>query len=497
MTEFRYLNAPCGAGKSHWAAQQILEIAAPHLVVRDRLEAIDEFRDDLYRRRPNLRVEVITSGTVHGTRARVRDLPDQLRDHCVVLITHTAMMISDLSKFEGWHVWIDETPSVYMQEAFVSSVSHDFLERNFKLSPLSSDHAWHAMSMTETGWRTGLKEIAADSALSVYRNLYERVLACSQPPESLPKRIRKDIHHDARRAVVCDLPDWSAAKDRRAWSYWSVWSPKSLNAFRTATVMANGFDRSLTFELFRKLEPDVDWQRLEIPHRPFANRTVTIEYFAETHRASRYLFESDDGKANLQRIASHLKGEEQIWMTNERYAVSLREMGGLRLSPKQAGSNQYENRSAAACIYSAKPSPVQQEILTHIGLDPEVWTETNEHETILQFLARTSIRDPKATANVTLTVYDKVQAAYLQRYFENLPHCDVEMRLTDLGFAYVERGRGRPAKQKSDTDRSQSIEKRKEADRARAKRNRANLTQEQRDERNRKRRERYARRKAA
>lgn len=497
MTEYRYLDAPAGAGKSYYAAQQIINTKASHLIVRDRLEAIEEYRAELHEMCPSLLTDSITSATVSNVRASVRDVPGRFIGHCAVFITHEALMSCDMSAFEGWHIWIDETPAIFTQETFTSNISHDFLRRNYQLAQVDEGGDWHSLALTEAGWRQGLKEIGSDDALKVYRTLHERVMASSDLPKGLPARLTKDVHHDPRRVVICDMSSWDDAGDQRPWTWWSAWSPRSLSAFASVTFMANSFDQSLAFAFFRKFDQADDWKRIEIEHRPYRERDVTIEYFVHAHQASRNLFTQYEGKAYLRQIVGHLGARQQIWMTNERYAPSLHGMAGKQLRPKQAGSNSYSDYHNAACIYAAKPSPEQQNILESIGLDPTIWTETNEHEVILQFGTRTSIRDPDSAEPVTLTVYDAKQAGYLKRYFESLTHCKVTTQLTDLGFASVERSPGPRTRRRSAEEIEAAERKRRDATRRRAKSKRDNMSPAQRRDKNRKRRERYARRKDA
>lgn len=421
--KYSYISAPPGAGKSYWAADRMMAQPARYLVVRDRKEAIAEYKAKLEVQRNqrglHIHIDAITSDAEQPVRSTVANYPCWHDDeHIILLITHAAMMMSDLSEYAGWHIIIDETPAVFDQQVLTAPASNEHFARLYNITSLSED--WHAIIANETGVKLSPAEIGRDTMLAPFRQFHERVLEATA----------------GGRAVVCDLADWADAKDGRQWTWWSAWSLTALEPFVSVTFMANAFAQSLTYAAFRALHPSIEWQLVDIAPRPYKRRTVVIEYFAQGHTASRYLFDHPKGKQRLNKIARHLADRsDQIWTCNERFLPSLEKTAGQWLKPIQAGSNAFMFVDRAAMIYSAKPSTQIQGILDSIGIEPAVWTETNEHEVILQFICRTSVRDPDSDRPVHFTVYDEAQASYLASFFRAQPHCDIKMVLTDLGFA--------------------------------------------------------------
>lgn len=116
--------------------------------------------------------------------------------------------------------------------------------------------------------------------------------------------------------------------------------------------------------------------------------------------------------------------------------------GRSYLSPRQAGTNDFQHISHAVAIYSAKPSPNLISLLKLLGVKPDAWTRSVEHETILQFVTRTSIRDAGNSSPVHLWVFDRAQALYLKEYFDGLDYVLATMTL-------VENGPEIPTKQKT------------------------------------------------
>lgn len=447
--KIQYYTAPCGAGKSYAAAQRMINCTGRYLVVRDRVEAIQEYANMLSGMATNAGVAIpiatITNKRGASVRLQVEDIPnvyDSL-NHVIVLITHRAMMMCDFAGFAGWSIIIDETPVVLDRQDLQTSQSREFFERNYDLETIHK--SWASVTLSRHGWETSPADLERDDCFRLLRTFHERVTAASVLPEDCNVNMarRSHKHEPSRRAVVGNLMDWSEMEDGRRWTWWSLWSPHQLDAFSSVEFMANNFDQSMTFKMLRNLNPNIEW--VEVPlksSRTFAQRTVRIEFFADKHVASQTLFDTDAGASNLKAIARYLADRDQIWMANDRHGGELFGTGGIRLNPLQAGSNQFSKYHAATAIYCAKPSAETRAVMNLLGVESEVWTHSHEFEPILQFMARTSVRDPQSTETVTLTVYDSEQADYLADYFNAQPHCDVEMVHVDLGIVDEVRTRG-------------------------------------------------------
>ena len=143
------------------------------------------------------------------------------------------------------------------------------------------------------------------------------------------------------------------------------------------------------------------------------------------------------------------------------------------MPPRQAGTNLHSRVSHAAIIYSAKPSANLRGLLQVLGISNELWTKSVEHETICQFMTRTSVRDPDNASPVHLWVFDHEQARYLKEYFDGLDHVSATI-------AHIADGPAIPAIAKSGpkvADRTpeqqvefQNAKRRKDAERKRKKR---------------------------
>lgn len=461
-----YVNAPCGAGKSYQQAQFMLQQAGRYLIVRDRIEAIDEYMTLIQSMMSGpTSIPMLKIATAPGlsVRREVERVPERFAafDHVMVFITHKALLSCDFSAYHGWHIVIDETPVVLDHQTLATRRSVEFFSRHYDLTP-TSKAGWSSVTLRREGWNTTAADMEGDELARPMRVFHERVTSASPAPETdnLPIAItRRVTPEDRRRAVLVNLSRWEDMADTgRTWTWWSVWSPKALEPFLSVKFMGNGFENSITFKTLRDIHPDIEWRKIDLKSsRNFALRTVEIQYFAREHIASAYLFGSERGADNLSQIARHLSGENQIWMTNEAYADALADMGGVRLSPIQAGSNKYASFDRAACMYSVKPSPETRDVLSLLGVDPSVWTASYEYETILQFVARTSLRDPLASSHLVFTVYDLAQAESLAQYMRAQSHLSVEVTPVDLGFmSWKKPAGGRPKSTISTPDEAEA-----------------------------------------
>ncbi|MEQ1538699.1 MAG: hypothetical protein ABL928_07220 [Sphingorhabdus sp.] len=194
-------------------------------------------------------------------------------------------------------------------------------------------------------------------------------------------------------------------------------------------------------KLSRFMNDDVEWTDLTPlgPQCSSRSRSVRINYFSEYRRASRTLFESTNGQEMFRSIGEHIAmnlGEDDyIWSGNEGSVKPQLSLDPSKyLLPKQAGTNRYRHISNAAIIYAAKPCANLRSLLNACDIEPESWTESVECETILQFVTRTSVRDPYSTASVSLWVFDRWQAEYLYEYFEQLPYTEPSLQCVAYRF---------------------------------------------------------------
>lgn len=373
-------------------------------------------------------------------------LPNMYRDtdHVIVLVTHAALLRADFRDFAGWEIIIDEVPQIVDFEEKTTHLDEQFFRRLYKLKKLS--RGWSAVTLSEKGRTVSAADVRADQSHAHMSVFHSRVIEASVK--------------DSKRVVLTNLQSWREMAGRKVkWCWASVFSLRNLEAFDRVELLGNRFRQDVGALITQFVDGSkVQWKALPplCTSRTFVHRDVHIGYFSDRPSARSY-FESEAGKRTLEAIGKHLatvlpKGNS-IWSANDPAGgqqPSPKSLLGLPegdyLGPRQAGTNQYQSINYAAIIYAAKPSSNLRSLLKLFDIDVELWTRSVEHETILQFVTRTSVRDPSNPNLVLLWVYDRDQADYLKSYFDQLPHvtATVEREPVDLDIPQRSKG-GRPA----------------------------------------------------
>lgn len=391
--------------------------------------------------------------------AQVEAIPSDCAAHDIIIfITHEAMKLASFEAFagQGWTIWIDEVPGVLDHDKHRFYLTWEKLVEFYDLHP---EGRWSRVALRDE--KLDLSDLAADEGFQALRPFHRRVA-------------------DPRREVLVDITDWEElAQKGREVSWYSVWSPAELVHFHRVVMLGNALTHSVSYHIWQQKWPDIVWQPIAGESPSFLPRQVTITYYAED-RARRALFNSPQGQRNLAKIAHDIAfrvpADEHIWMCNAADEQCLFRMPGERLSPKKAGSNDYDWATYVSAIYTAKPDPALIGVYERLGIAPDLHTVSAELETILQFVCRSAVRRADDQRPIHIRVYDRRQAEYLLDYFNRDPRSYVWATVVghDLGFLRDVRNSdpGRPATPMTAAERAQKEEadRIKDRDRKRAER---------------------------
>jgi hypothetical protein len=437
--------SPVGVGKTHTALEAMVRIPARYLFATERRESVREIEERLTamssahpQTSPTIKT-ILSSPHNRGysVATEIAALPANYANpsaHVCVIITHAALMSSDLSGFSGWHVVVDEVPAIIVQETLETATDRDFFERNYRLTDINGK--WSRVDLTEVGKSLTSNDLAHCQSHDYLRTFHQRVAS-------------------GLRAVVCDLQDWSDMEVRGTqWNWWSIFNVRQMEAFSTVKFLGSGFMEKLSAKMLQNYDRDVEWLPISTKgHRVPKHKTVNVHYFTDAY-ASRYYFESEHGQDHLRTISRHL-GQTMpamsYWSANDpareltAYKAMRQFMPGQYISPKQAGTSAYQtDYHDAAMIYASKPSKAHKAVLEALGCTEQDWIETNEYETVLQFLTRTSVRDITTGGTTNLYVLSRDQADYLMAFFDAQPHISAHLHHIDLVLEYPVVKRGRP-----------------------------------------------------
>lgn len=477
---------PPGYGKTHRAIDDSTREPCKILFITERIEQFEELAQEMYwgaarnATAPTIRRIHSTPGDRGNSVSRkIECLPEECAnlDHVIVIATHAAMLRSDFSNFAGWQIIVDEVPQFLDFEEKQTHLDAAFFERHYDLADLGD--GWSAVTLTEAGKGISAADVRADESHAHLAVFHARVIEASK--------------EDSTRFVLCNLPAWDAMANRKVkWCWASTFSLWELAAFDRVTLLGNRFRSDIGSIMSDVLSvKPVEFIELPPARHPmeFMRRRVHIHYFSDARVSSRACFESDAGQKMLREIgvylARHLPQDGFIWSANDsvlrdglmspRHAIQSSGLTASRyLLPRQAGTNAHKHISHAAMIYAAKPPPNLVGLLRKFGVPDELWTASVEREAVLQFMTRTSVRDPGNAAPVHLWVFDRQQALYLKEHFDRLDYTIASMEMVEDGPAIpVPSKRGPKPAARSPDEQAVFEAERRRRDAERNRRNRA------------------------
>jgi len=409
-------------------------MAAPgrFVFVVDRKEIAAKRRVELLERAERLgrtfHVEIITAddegiAVVGSVGRRITDAGAALSGnaHVVVIITHAGMTrVRDWSGYALWDaIIIDEVPNILDRE--------DHPGGRFwghALSPFYSLTPTDLEGVSRLGFVGGL---SPHELPETWRSLHQRVIAGD---------------------ALCDLAAWSDLDTAGAWFSWRLWDVTKLDGvFEEAVFLADGFDQTEAFHLM-SLNPAVRFERFRVASdRAWAPRPVTIRFVSDVRVAASSRFKSDDNAAEMSKVWEWLGQETDplhLWTANAGVKVTA-DIVGLKVTPKQAGSNLYRAWHKASAIYAAKPSPNERRFFGLLGIDHNIIVASREAYDLNQFFMRTSLRDPASSAPVELRCFDRTQAETFAGKLAEGYGLTAELSFDDIGLDLLGRAKmGRP-----------------------------------------------------
>ena len=430
--EVFYSSSRPGAGKTEWAVERMANIETKWLYVVDRRDVIADRIKRIRKISQDVTINEIHSEHVAS---RIRSWNYDAAnddDHQVLIITHEGLMISDLSSYAGWSIIIDEVLDPWMYDDVKSTLTADVFSELFTIN---------------------------DRYLTIRKNTTpSKLMSDTALNDQMPK-----LYNAAKRGqVIVTIDDFSVD---RSWQWFSIWNFDQLKVFDVRYVMANSFSESLMYKLMMATGGFV-FKEIDLPETAYEPRRVIIRYFDHENRACQSFFKSNTGKQALTAIWAYYEKmpPDRVWTKNNQNMNNLN-CHGSRLNPKVSGSNSYKNYTKATIIYSAKPSAQEQRMIDLFEIDVDEVIRARELETIIQFVTRTSIREPDDARTCEFDVYDAGQAADLKAYLDGL---DIGLVVTlayiDLGIKKREvRQNGRPSTgtAKTGAERKRKFDERK------------------------------------
>ena len=446
---FYYSDARCGAGKTRWALQHMATTEGRFVYVVDRCDVMEKRRSEVTRIAfendfSALRTAVIRSRQGQSVQREIEWAGERYADevHCVVIVTHEGMKMSDFSRYRdrGWSIIIDECPSVFDCQSHRTPALAANFEANYALDPVG-DTLWSQVRL-KSGAISGA-HLRDDEALSGFQTFHKRAASAQ--------------------GVFVSVHDWQqiAEQNGKRWKWWSLWSPAELAPFDHVTLLANQFERSVTLKLFRTFFPRIEWQPFSIPdRREWLPRRMTIRYFANEHAGSTdWWLKNERGREAIEHVRQYLAStldDDDLFTCNENLLPVLTGIRAEWRKPRQAGENRFSTFSRATMIYSSKVQPHERTTFAEWEISSDDVIRSREYEDLIQFACRLAVRDPHSTVPIIVTVYSRDQAEALRSFFAASGYVDAALEMIDIGIGdWVRKRPGQRAEFLTISDREQ------------------------------------------
>lgn len=385
-----------------------------------------------------------TKGKVFDQLVALKDDIDAHHPHAVVFITHETLIGNSFDGFKGWSVMIDEAPSTLHSGQVQAGATFDMIMNGLVAG--GSNNGWTHYTMSG--------------------------VAANKPKHNDLSSDAAKFLKEAERPTGVFIDD-AALKARKAFRWFSFWSPTYLSAFNEIYISASNYQGSLGYramafffpELFDLVETDVSRPRTGQPD-------IEIRYFADTHTGSTSFWDSEDGLKAIVEVADYIfKHDPDLGFWSANGSIEKRfqgRFGGEFIPPLAMGLNKFRHLTKCAFIYSAKYTPTDKPITAVTDIAAADITDARETEAIRQFIMRGAIRNADYSGPYLIYLYEKSQAEAIEKHLKNNGFNNVV--LTHVGSSFMSSIKRKIAtlEEKSDEERLAEM---KAAAAARSKRN--------------------------
>jgi hypothetical protein len=460
--KIRILSGPPGCGKTWVLLNELIDRPGRYLLASPRIDLIEE-------RERDLRGMMEASSTspilrpIHGGLSRSAPVARQISEaieeyqddeHVILLITHEGMMSADLGDLTRWHVKIDEMPLAVVTDKVGVEAGAVYFEQTYDLDLVPGTN-WSKLKVRDDA--PGTRSVLRDSVV--------------QKLVVLDKRAR------STQGVYVDVQDWADLRERgRKLQWWSAWTPLELRTAESVTIAGASYHDSILAKVTEALYPgEIKIEEVHVPGRTRQPRRVFIHYFTRGHRGSS-TFWKDKGRDCLFQVCRSLETVLLgFWSGNEVVTDYFHgRLSGEKVSPKAEGTNNLMHHTSCAYIYSSKALPSDKPLIDVFGLSREDIERAREIEDIIQFVGRGDLRNPNATGDYHIYLYDLYQAQALADYLTEHGFGTVELvPIEEAGLLDMRRpGRGRPSSEPEDPRSREEREAQKKANDAERQRRR-------------------------
>lgn len=430
---FYSVSAPAGSGKTHALVGHAIDLAKNNqkiIIAQPSEVLIKQTEKDIKARPGNVRLNKILWNTVGSNQSVINAILNFLKtsheerpaEGEILLISQQALSRLPRAYRQFWHLVVDEVPGAFKTHEMTIAESHGYITKHLTLGEaLIGDNM-----VVEAADVNGLRLLSAnkkrDSAFALFKELADDVLN----PDKLVI-----VNADAYAKLVAN------EGTRDCVNFYAFHKSEFVMDFASTTVMGANFEDTELAKLWEKLD-NIEWK----PHPVISKNLrytehqngirLTIKYVIHgnwsQYYASRPFADGNILAAVVDAMSNELQ-QDFLWQANKQHDDLFDEGDKLPQIVHGLNRKSYQSKHGVALVKAINHSSGTAAFLKDIGLSAEELKVTLQYQNEYQAMMRCSLRDPNATAPVTVCVVSEGSARWLENLF---PNCKVEKLNTDI-----------------------------------------------------------------
>ena len=401
--------AECGEGKTFDELARMAKEKGRYVYAVQKIDDIQQRRREFAQVAGPITAHAFTIKEAHSNNGglkvslqlqKIRDELDRLPagKPMIVFVAQQSAMQMDWSRWGDFELILDEVPDVFATYQIKAKTHAALLQQYVNVE--TEDGDCYRLGLTPKG-----RELAVSGDIDDYDSVHYG-LTLMMAKNNAFVWVKKD--------------GWDAPAESGRMEFFAITTPLNLTPFREVRMLGDELRKSVTAKVWaRKWGVKFDDLGFERRTRlvPTAKR-VSIHYFAEHRDSSITRFK--EGDIPLGAISAFISqdagGEPVLWTANEamKSACDLPECDFA--TPKSHGRNDLQHYKRVAWLAAMKASKFEIASLRAVcGMTNQELTDWREYNALYQFVMRSILRDFGSAEPVTIYVFSKLQAEYLQR----------------------------------------------------------------------------------
>lgn len=401
--------AECGEGKTHDELTRMAREKGRYVYAVQKISDIEQRRKEFAKIAGPTSAHAFTIKEAHSNNGglkvslqlqNIRDELDRLPagKPMIVFVAQQGAMQMDWARWGDFELILDEVPDTFATYQIKAKTHAALLQEYVRVE--TEDGDCYRLGLTSKG-----SDLAAANDIDDYDSVHY----------GLTLMMAKNNAH-----VWVKKDGWDSPAEQGRMEFFAITTPLNLTPFKSVRMLGDELRKSVTARVWAE-KWGVNFTDVGFPKRarlvPTAKR-VSILYFAEHRDSSITRFnEGDIPLAAIGAFIARDAGSEPVlWTANE----TLKSVSGLPecdfASPKSHGRNDLQHYNRAAWLAAMKASKFEIASLRSVcGMTNQGLTDWREYNALYQFVMRTVLRDFASAEPVTIYVFSRKQAEYLQK----------------------------------------------------------------------------------